>query len=84
MCNWVTMWYSRKWTEHCKPAIMEKNKNHYTKQTNKQKEVPEKIYLCAVSGSGGGMEKTGVTCHQVEGAQDRGSLSGGGVLLDAV
>ena len=29
MCNWVTMLYSRKWTEQCKPAIMEKNKNHY-------------------------------------------------------
>ena len=24
MCNWVTMVYSRKLTEHCKPAIMEK------------------------------------------------------------
>ena len=23
----VTLLYSRKWTEHCKPAIMEKNKN---------------------------------------------------------
>jgi len=29
MCNWVTMLYIRKLTEHCKPAIMEKNKNHY-------------------------------------------------------
>ena len=29
MCNWVTMWYSRKLTEHCKPATMKKNKNHY-------------------------------------------------------
>jgi len=29
MCNWITMLYSRKLTEHCKPAIMEKNKNHY-------------------------------------------------------
>ena len=27
MCNWVTMLYSRKLIEHCKPAIMEKN--HY-------------------------------------------------------
>ena len=26
MCNWVTMLYSRKLTEHCKPAIMEKIK----------------------------------------------------------
>ena len=26
MCNWVTMLYSRKLTEHCKPDIMEKIK----------------------------------------------------------
>ena len=32
MCDWVTMLYSRKLTEHCKPAIMEKNKNHYIKK----------------------------------------------------
>ena len=31
MCNWVTMLYSRRLTEHCKPAIMEKNKSHYIK-----------------------------------------------------
>ena len=36
MCNWVTMLHSRKLTEHCKPAVMEKNKNHYT---NKKKLV---------------------------------------------
>ena len=24
MCNWVTMLYSRKLTEHCKPAITKK------------------------------------------------------------
>ena len=28
MCDWVTLLYSRKLAEHCKPAIMEKNKNH--------------------------------------------------------
>ena len=33
MCNWVNLLYSRKLTEHCKPAIMEKNKNHYIKKT---------------------------------------------------
>ena len=37
MCNWVTMLYTGKLTEHCKPAIMEKNKNHYIK--NKEKET---------------------------------------------
>ena len=26
MCNWVSMLYSRKLTEHCKPAIIEKIK----------------------------------------------------------
>ena len=26
MCNWVTLLYSRKLTEHCKPAKMEKIK----------------------------------------------------------
>ena len=29
MCNWVTMLYSGKLTEHGKPAITEKNKNHF-------------------------------------------------------
>ena len=24
MCNWVSLLYSRTWTEHCRPAIMEK------------------------------------------------------------
>ena len=26
MCDWVTLLYRRKWTEHCKPAIVEKIK----------------------------------------------------------
>ena len=26
MCEWVTLMYGRKWTEHCKPAMMEKVK----------------------------------------------------------
>ena len=37
MCNWVTMLYSRKLTEHCKLVIMEKNKNHYIKSLKKRK-----------------------------------------------
>ena len=37
------MLYSRKLTEHCKPAIMEKkNKNHSIKTTKKKKEREEK------------------------------------------
>ena len=35
MCNWVTMLYSGKLTEHCKQGIMEKNKNHYIKNEKK-------------------------------------------------
>ena len=31
ICNWVNMLYSRKLIEHCKPAVMGKNKNHYLK-----------------------------------------------------
>ena len=31
MCNWVTLLYSKKLTEQCKPAIVEKNKNHLKK-----------------------------------------------------
>ena len=31
MCDWVTLLYSRKLTEHCKAAIMEKIKNHLKK-----------------------------------------------------
>ena len=37
MCNWVTMLYSRKVTEHCKPVIMKKNKNHYKKRNQARK-----------------------------------------------
>jgi len=31
MCDWVTLPYSRKLTEHCILAIMEKQKNHIKK-----------------------------------------------------
>ena len=42
VCNWVTMLYSKKkMTEFCKPAIMEKNKNHYIyKKRSQQWEFP--------------------------------------------
>ena len=39
MCEWVTMLYSRKLAEHCKPAIMEKNKNK--KIRNKRKTLED-------------------------------------------
>ena len=35
MCDWVIMLYSRKFTEHYKPARMEKNKKHYIKKKKK-------------------------------------------------
>ena len=39
MCDWVTLLYSRKLTEHCKPAVMEKNKNYYIKINIKKKKA---------------------------------------------
>ena len=38
MCNWVTMLYSRKLTEHCKPAIMEKKSLAKTKKQKEKKQ----------------------------------------------
>ena len=35
MCDWVTMPYGRKLTEHCEPAIIEKIKNHFKKIVGK-------------------------------------------------
>lgn len=32
VCDWVILLYSRKLTEHCKLAIMEKNLKHYIKK----------------------------------------------------
>ena len=40
MCNWITILYSKKLTEHCKPATMENkqiNKNHYIKKKEKDR-----------------------------------------------
>ena len=34
MCNRVTMLYSRKQREDCKPAITKKNKKHYVYKKN--------------------------------------------------
>ena len=37
MCDWVTLLYSRKLTEHGKPAILEKIKNNFkNKMLNKK------------------------------------------------
>ena len=42
MCDWVTLLYSRKLTEHYKPAIMEKNKNHYIKNKKDKRQTKNK------------------------------------------
>ena len=42
MCNWVTMLYGRKLTEHCKPAIM---KNHYILKNKNIESQKNKIKL---------------------------------------
>ena len=52
MCNWVTMLYSRKLTEHCKPAIIKKN--HYIDLKKKRKEIifplkPPSPFLVSIS-----------------------------------
>ena len=41
MCDWVTLLYSRKWTEQCKPAMIEKIK--IIKKEKKKIENPQKI-----------------------------------------
>ena len=43
MCDWVILLYSRKLTEHCKPAIIEKNKNHYIKKIKAGNDKKRKI-----------------------------------------
>ena len=44
ICNCTcTMMYSRKMTEHCKPAIMGKNKNHYVKKPKKKEKDYQSI-----------------------------------------
>ena len=39
MHDWVTLLYSRKLTENCKPAIVEKNKNYLNKRKNISLEI---------------------------------------------
>ena len=45
MYNWITMLYSRKLTEHCKPAIIKKIKNILLKNIvlkNKKEDIGRK------------------------------------------
>jgi len=43
MCDWVTLLYNRKLTEHCKPAIIEKKiiKKFFNKIKNKNPKEKE-------------------------------------------
>ena len=43
MCNWVTLLYSRKLREHCKPAIREKIKTIIKFLKNQKKKKKERI-----------------------------------------
>ena len=54
MCNWVTLLYSRKPTEHCKPAIMEKIKiiTKFKKILIKKRKI---IYMCIYIYTYGGL-----------------------------
>ena len=45
MCDWVTLLYSRKLTEHYKPAMMEKIKIIKKKKKRKEKAVPLELQL---------------------------------------
>ena len=52
MCDWVTLVYGRKLTEHYKPAIMKKNqyilKKQKTKQIIKKKKTEfSQLLLCS-------------------------------------
>ena len=42
MCYWVTLLYSRKLTEHCKPAVKEKSKIIKHKKINQTKQTKKK------------------------------------------
>ena len=44
MCNWVTMLYSIKLTEYCRPAIMEKSEKHYIKKLRKQNQKQKNCF----------------------------------------
>ena len=48
MCNQVTLLYSRKLTEHCKPTIMEKNKIKKKKKDHMAKHTELPRWPCMV------------------------------------
>ena len=51
MCDWVTLLYSRKLTEHCKPTIMEKIKIQKKKKKDGHKLVMGAAWLQAHAGN---------------------------------
>ena len=44
MCDWVTLLYDKKLTEHCKPAIMEKKIIKKLILTTEKRERPKKVF----------------------------------------
>ena len=46
MCDWVTLLYSRKLTEHYKPGIMEKIRAIIKFKKKKRKKIDEKNIPC--------------------------------------
>ena len=49
MCNWVNLLYSRKLAEHCKPAILEKNKNQKKEKKRKKNFVYQSHYIITLN-----------------------------------
>lgn len=47
MCDWATLVYSRKLTEHSKPALIEKNKNHQIIITIKRNGSFVRLTICS-------------------------------------
>ena len=69
MCDWVTLLYSRKLTDHCKPTIMEK-----IKIINKNNFISKKFYGCThgmLKFLGQGLNQAiAVTCAAAEATPD--------------
>ena len=48
MCDWVTLLYSRKLTEHCKPIIKKKIKNHFKIKKVKKTNAQDNLYIFGI------------------------------------
>ena len=56
MCGWVAMLGSGKLTEHCGPAVAEKNKNHKKKKKKKRHNQTHKYRQQIVAARGRGVK----------------------------